>query len=86
MFLKLPTLGSLRNKYNVIQKVAFIYEGKTANLNLNDVEEQTLLKRSLSDKHRIVLSGDHSRYEDHPEGKYHLVWEIADEKAFAAEG
>lgn len=83
----LTAFGELKEyKYNLILKVAFIYEGETANLNLNDVEAQTLLKRSLSDKHRIILNGDHSRYEDHPEGKYDLVWEIADEKAFTAEG
>ena len=78
--------GLKEYKYNVILKVAFIYEGEMANLDLNDVEAQTLLKRSLSDKHRIILNGDHSRYEDYPKGKYDLIWEIADEKAFEAEG
>ena len=46
-------------KYEGVIKLSFSYANKEEQLNLSDLEIYTLIKRSMSDTHEVVVQGEH---------------------------
>ncbi len=79
-------LESKNIDYNGVIKLIFSHADKEEKLDLGDLEIYSLLKRSVSDSHEIIVQGEHGWSSGFPEGKYDLTWSVSDKKVFGFEG
>ena len=76
-------LNSNKNfKYNGNIKLTFISRNTQDNLDLNEIEIYSLIKRSNSENHDISVQGDVNRENDIPEGNFNLSWSISNQNMF----
>jgi hypothetical protein len=83
----LLNLSSNKNfKYNGTVKLTFSSRDVQKNLDLNEIEIYSLVKRSNSDNHEISIQGEVNRGSDVPEGNFNLSWSISNQKMFGFVG